>query len=289
MEFSDLRQSNEYGCYMEKIGWQVKKTDCQIFIKKIPLIPFSFIKVQRPNWPPDWKQLAKIAKKYRTVQIKIEPDLPRNQKNSRLIKTMKKYGYKQDRSPLLPTKTIWLDLTKTKEQLLKEMHHQTRYNIGKSEVRNPEPQAIRGDKITETQLREFYKIYQDNAKRQGFWGLKFKQLKSLIDSFGTKGYLLLVKQRLVPNGGLILLIHDQVAYYSHNGATVNGKKQLAPTLLTWQAIKLAQKLKCLKFDFEGISDPLFPITKKWQGFSRFKKGFGGKEIEYVGSFTKSLF
>ena len=169
------------------------------------------------------------------------------------------------------------------------MHHQTRYNIGKSESRNPVPQTIRGDKVTEIQLREFYKIYQDNAKKQGFWGLKFKQLKSLIDSFGVKGYLLLVKQQPSLSGGLILLIHDRVAYYSHNGATANGKKQLVPTLLTWQAIKLSKKLKCLKFDFEGISDPLFPITKKWRGFSRFKKGFGGEEIEYVGSFTKFLF
>jgi lipid II:glycine glycyltransferase (peptidoglycan interpeptide bridge formation enzyme) len=59
-----------------------------------------------------------------------------------------------------------------------------------------------------------------------------------------------------------------------------------PTLLTWEAIKLAKKLGDRRFDFEGIADERFPVTNKWLGFSRFKKSFGGNKIEYIGSFSK---
>ncbi|MBU1323407.1 peptidoglycan bridge formation glycyltransferase FemA/FemB family protein, partial [Patescibacteria group bacterium] len=62
--------------------------------------------------------------------------------------------------------------------------------------------------------------------------------------------------------------------------TQEGKIKFVPTLLVWEAIKLAKKLGCKRFDFEGIDD------KRWPGFTRFKKSFGGIEIEYRGSFSK---
>ncbi len=49
------------------------------------------------------------------------------------------------------------------------------------------------------------------------------------------------------------------------------------------AILLAKKSGCKVFDFDGIYDERFPI-KTWLGFTKFKKGFGGKEIEYPGCY-----
>jgi len=288
MKDQDLRQSLEYCRYMEKIGWQVESG---VFIKKFPLIPWSFIKIQRQSWPIDFKKIERIKRKYKAIQIKIEPNVTDKKKWKKIESELKKYGYKKGKSPMLPTKTIWLDLRKNEHQLLKEMHYKTRYNVHKFEIRNTKYETkstkhktIRGDEITNEQLKEFYEIYKKNAKKQGFWGLNFNQLNNLMKCFGEKGYLLLVKDKALLLGGLILLIDDKTAYYCHNAGTKEGKKLFVPTLLTWEAIKLAKKLKCKKFDFEGISDLRFPVTKKWQGFSRFKKSFGGKEVEYIGLF-----
>jgi lipid II:glycine glycyltransferase (peptidoglycan interpeptide bridge formation enzyme) len=60
----------------------------------------------------------------------------------------------------------------------------------------------------------------------------------------------------------------------------------APTLLTWEAIKLAKKLNCARFDFEGITDERWPLTRKWAGFTRFKKSFGGQAVTYPGNFIR---
>lgn len=262
---SDLRQAPEYAQWMRAIGWQVENG---MFIKKLPILPFSFIKIQRQKQKIDYEA---IAKKYRAIQIKLEPAWDDKTDYQTL-------GFKPDKTPMLPTKTIWLDLRKNKRQLLKQMRPKTRYNINKHK------QAVkvyRGKEISKAVLRKFYGIYKANAKKQKFWGLNFNQLKNFFRCFGEKACLLTTRQ-----GGLIILIYDKVAYYSHNGATQEGKRKFVPTLLTWEAIKLAKKLGCKRFDFEGITNDRFPITKKWQGFTRFKKSFGGIEIEYRGSFSK---
>jgi lipid II:glycine glycyltransferase (peptidoglycan interpeptide bridge formation enzyme) len=64
-----------------------------------------------------------------------------------------------------------------------------------------------------------------------------------------------------------------------------GKKLYAPTLNTWEAIRLSKKKGSSIYDFEGIYDSRFPL-KTWRGFTRFKKSFGGKEIKYPGAFVK---
>lgn len=259
----DLRQAVEYGQYMKSVGWEVNEGK---FIKKIGW--FRFVKWQRPNLIGDTKIKAVI--------IKIEPNILKG--NKKIKEKLLSLGFKPDKSPMLPTKTIWLDLNKSEEQLLKKMHSKTRYNLKKQLTK---ARVIRGDKIKNNLIVSFYDIYKKNSRRQKFWGLRFNEFKVLIDSFSDKLYLL-----SSPEGFLIILVHDKTAYYSHNASTQKGRNEFVPTLLTWKAIKLAKQLGCTRFDFEGIYDKRYPITKKWRGFTRFKKGFGGKEVEYLGSFSK---
>jgi lipid II:glycine glycyltransferase (peptidoglycan interpeptide bridge formation enzyme) len=53
---------------------------------------------------------------------------------------------------------------------------------------------------------------------------------------------------------------------------------MAPHLLHWEIIRQAKQLGYHFYDFWGIDE------KKWPGLTRFKKGFGGKIIEYPGTF-----
>lgn len=48
----------------------------------------------------------------------------------------------------------------------------------------------------------------------------------------------------------------------------------------------AKKRGCKIFDFEGIYDERFP-NKSWLGFTHFKKSFGGYEVSYPGTYTKT--
>ena len=266
VKINDLRQSIEYSKYMKSLGWIV---DGGVFIKKLPLTKFCFAKYQRPNWPIDIKNLFKLIKKYRIILFVLEPNLTSG------INPEVLNGFKKG-LPMLPSKTIWLDLKKSKNKLLGEMHPKTRYNIKKHRVKI---EIIKGNKLNNEKFNFFYNIYKKNAKRQKFWGSSKKELKNLIKSFSKKAYLLLSNE-----AGLLILVHDKVAYYSHNASSPTGKKNFVPTLLTWRAIKLAKKLGYRYFDFGGIMDKRYSTTKKWEGFTRFKRGFGGTEIKYIGAF-----
>jgi lipid II:glycine glycyltransferase (peptidoglycan interpeptide bridge formation enzyme) len=74
------------------------------------------------------------------------------------------------------------------------------------------------------------------------------------------------------------------------GASAPKGRQLSlKSLVIWEAIKEAKRQGLNVFDFEGIYDSRFHQTQKnWQGFSFFKKGFGGEEIEFSQPLIKLL-
>ena len=278
---TDLRQARAYWRYMKSLGWRGVDG---AFVKKLPFLALSLVKIQRPERQPNLAAL----KKFRPIYISYEP----------AVNHKPPAGFRPG-SPLLPSRTIWLDLRKSQKKLLQEMRPKTRYNIKKLRITDYGLRITQGSQLSDDQLAAFYQIYRENAKKQRFWGASFTQLKSLATCFGKKAYLIIARrmaqagesrrQGLAGNdviGGLLILVHDRVAYYSHNAATNEGRRLFVPTILTWEAIKLAKKLGCHTFDFEGIDDPRFPVTRKWTGFSRFKKSFGGKEVNYPQALVK---
>jgi len=81
--------------------------------------------------------------------------------------------------------------------------------------------------------------------------------------------------------GILLLFWNTTALYWIAGATHQGKKMFAPTLLVWYALLMGKKRKCAAFDFIGVWDERTPTQfKEWKGFTKFKEGFGGTPVYY---------
>lgn len=262
---------------MEKIGWIVERVNnCQVFIRQFPIFG-SLIKIQRPALPIPFKKIEKIAKKYRAFRIVIEPGL-------KLKRKFREFGYKKSNSPYLPPKTIHIDLTFSEKKIFKNFKESKRRGIKKA-VKN-------GVLVKQSRdIESFIKL-----KSRQFFPLGFlikKEIKALWQTFYPKNVCLLLaykNKKISPLAGILLLFHQKTSYYWLAVSTKIGKKLFAPSLLVWEAIKLSKKRGCRIFDFEGIYDPRFPqATKSWRGFTRFKKGFGGKEVEYPGCFVKYRF
>ncbi len=273
----DLRQTPAWANYLKAIGWKVEETDgTLVYLKKIPILGW-FAKIQRPEML-DQKIIKYIEKKYHPFQFSIEPAL--NTKYE-ILNTL---GFKKA-NPNLPTKTIQIDLKKSKSKLLKEMSPKTRYNIKIAERNN----------ITITQsndIDKFANFWRSNFERKRFPLLSQKKnIIALYKAFGKNADLLIATHQNKIIAGLLILRTKNTAYYMYAASNNIGRKLFAPTLLTWDAILLAKDPptggKCKVFDFDGIFDERFPI-KSWLGFTKFKKGFGGYEVEYPGCFTKTL-
>lgn len=273
---NDVRQSNEYAKYLEKLGWQtdecrIQNSEFRIFVRKIPLLG-NFVKIHHPSIELTNNDLKEIAKKYKAFSLQVT---------------------------FSPSKTLVLDLKPSLKKIMNGFSKDTRYEIRKAQENKIEVKL--SDNIS-----SFAKMWTETALRRHFWIPFEKEIKSLYESFGPKAFLLMAftsPSALRPSpspihkssilnhksllSGALILINDKVAHYFHAASTLEGRKLQGPSLVIWEAIQLAKEKGCTSFDFEGIFDPRDKDTKNWQGFTRFKKGFGGKEVEYP--LTKTIF
>lgn len=269
----DLRQSPNWAKYLQQIGWRVEKiNNSYIYLKHLPIIGW-YAKVQRPE-KLDKVIINKIYGKYRSWQFLIEP------KDGQQYKLVEELGFFATSSPSLPSKTAIIDLKKSYDYLLKSFNQKTRYNV---------KLAIRKKvKIVESEdiyyFAAFWRYFFEK-KRFPFFSQQ-KNILAMYKTFGSDAKVLFAKKDNEVIAGLFLLFYDRICYYMYAASDNEGRKNFAPTLLTWEAIKLAKKMKCKVFDFDGIYDERFPL-ETWKGFTKFKEGFKGKEIEYPGALVKT--
>jgi len=175
------------------------------------------------------------------------------------------FGFKSVTS-VQPAKTLLLDLNKTEEELLAEMHQKTRYNIRLAEKKGV---VVRE---SESELDSFYDLISNTYNRKGLSVYNKEYYKKLLANFsGAKIYLAEYQGKILC-ANLVLPFGDTITYL-HGGSSEEGKNLMAPHLLQWEAIKKAKELGYKYYDFWGIDE------KKWPGVTRFKKGFGPASAE----------
>jgi lipid II:glycine glycyltransferase (peptidoglycan interpeptide bridge formation enzyme) len=256
----DIRQSDLYANYVRGLGWIVEEVEeTKIFIRKF-LFFGSVIKIQRQNRVLQIKMLNALAKKYHAKSISIEP-----------MHDLHMDDFRINKHPYLPTKTIQIDLTVKKEQIFKRFTEAKRRAVRRA-IKN-------GIFVKESKkVDEFIKL-----KAKSFWPLGWfleKDLKLFWESLQPNNITALsayYEDKLIAS--VLLPIFDGVVYYWMAASSSEGKKLFAPTLLVWEALKLGKEKRCTIFDFEGVYDERFHnATKQWKGFTKFKMGFGGREL-----------
>lgn len=264
----DIRQTSQYASYLSSTGWEVENIkDNYYFIKKIPVIG-SVVKIQRPE-SISLKDVENIAKKHRAFQIIVEPN------NKTRISKLKSQNFKLSKSPYLPTRTLELNLTNSKEKLFRNLKKDCKYALRKNEKTN----------LITCKLKDVGKFR--NAWKKSV-GLKRHvpstyKLEAMKKSFKDKS-LIVTDNDL--NSGAIFLIGDKTAYYWQAFTNKKGRKKQRQYKIVWEAILWAKEKGVKNFDFEGIYDKRFP-QKSWLGFTHFKKSFGGTIVEYPGAFVKT--
>ena len=272
----DLRQSLEYGKYLKSLGWQIEKLGKeQVFIRKIPLLG-NLIKIQRITPPIPFSEIEKLVKKYHAFQVIIEPA-----GGYKLTANSYPFQYRTLKSPFIPTKTLIKDIKDSEQEIFDSLSKNKRRDIRSAEKN--------GLLIREGSIENFFQLKKEYLLKKFILPIgTHKEIKLTCDAFKEKAKILVAEWQGKIVGGAILLFYDETAYYWQAAASDKGKKLLAPTLIVWEAIKLAKKEKCESFDFEGIYDERFPENHSWLGFTHFKEGFRGKEILYPKPLVKNL-
>ncbi len=214
--------------------------------------------------------LKPLAKKEKVVHLVIEP---LKELNIELIKT----------KHIQPQDTLILDLSKKEEDLLKEMHQKTRYNIRLAEKKGVEI-------IEEDNIEKFWELMAQTSARDDFGAHPKAYYRKQIEILGPDASMKVLSAKY--NGKIIasniISFFGDTATYVHGASSNEYRNVMAPYLLQWHAIKLAKELGYKYYDLWGIAPSDAPKGHSWSGITRFKRGFGGIEVNYPGTLVFPL-
>ena len=237
---------------------------------------------------PDKKlidELKKIGKEEKCIFMQLEPNVEVNNESKEQFKRL---NLRLSTHPLFTRFTFQLDLTQSEEELLKNMHHKTRYNIKVAQKHNVEIVEDNSDKA----FNEYLKLTNETTKRQKFYAHTEKYHRLMWETLKSKGtetdkltaHLFLAKYNNKILAAWILFVFKDTLYYPYGASSNENRETMASTLIMWEAIKFGKKLGLKKFDMWGALGENPNPNDPWFGFHRFKQGFGAKLTEFVGSY-----
>ncbi len=250
------------------------------------------------------KLIAQMTEKSRRLGasvLKIEPELPDTLTNRALLYA---YGFQPSRQTIQPRSTTMIDIAGDEETILQTLKSKWRYNI-----RLAKRKEVVVREATPADLPAINALMQVTGARDGF----------AVHSadYYTAAYHLLVPQHAVfllaeyagqPLGAIVVAAVGQTAWYLWGASSDRERNRMPNYALQWAGIQWARQRGATIYDFWGIPDDIgkvalgisngdgsgtavddlpldlerTPPGELW-GVYRFKQGFGGKVVRYVGA------
>jgi lipid II:glycine glycyltransferase (peptidoglycan interpeptide bridge formation enzyme) len=286
---NNLFQSEVWQEYEESLGNKTFRISCDAgsaLLIKMPLYKDkNYLYCPRgpmcgkEGWHVFLRKAQEIASRENCVFVRVEPySLPSGITAELKFRKINKY------SPLShqfsPMDSQLLDIAKRDDELLLEMKPKWRYNI---KLAYRKGVTVR----TSTKLADL-KIFHElsvSMHDRGYTPFDITHYERLLYTLSKDKHIkLYIAEYQKKPLSMILVTHfGEVATYLH-GASSNDFRELMPNhLVQWEAILDAKRAGCTAYDFWGVA-PNDEKPHPWSGITRFKKGFGGETIHFVGAF-----
>lgn len=284
-----VMQSWEWGEFRKQMGLSVLRYGLykngnlsvafQLTLHKIPLTQKSVGYLPKGPFPDKnlAKALEEIGKQHNCAFIKLEPNIEISNSKSQISNLFKKSP-----RPLFTKYNFVLDLTQSEEELLKNMHSKTRYNIKVAIKHGVLVKETTDDKDFKTYL----KLYFETTKRQNYHGHNKYYHQQVWETLkkADMARLLVAFYNNQPQTAWMLFNFKDALYYPYGGSSKSHPEIMANNLIAWEAIKLGKKLGLKTFDMWGALGPNADPKDPWFGFHKFKQGYGGRLVEYIGTY-----
>lgn len=247
-------------------------TQIQGFIHMLPIgLKYIYLPRIPALEPAHSKACMHFLKSQGFAFARIEPvqDLPEDIGFNRVKTHHRQYQY-----------TSRLDLTVRDEELLKNFHEKTRYNIRLAEKKGV-------NIVQEKSADIFWPLIKETYKRDGIKSHSEKYYRDFID-LGACTQLTAYHGE-TPLGSVLLYTFGKTCVYVHGASSSLYRNLMAPYLLQWRSMQFAREFGCTQYDFGGVARPLEANSKdaetffhfvwdkndKLSGVTRFKAGFNG--------------
>lgn len=311
-----LLQTSRWGELKARAGWQAERValsadgaivaGAQILYRRTPWgQPFAYV----PKGPVvDWEQptvcaallqaVEQCARRRHSYVLKLEPDLLHSQVMARRLAG---YGFALSTQTVQPRSTVHIDLTASQDEILARMKQKWRYNIRLAGRKGVTVRAgARAD------LPAFQRLMETTGARDRFGVHNQAYYAAAFDLFAPPGLAtwLLAEYEGELLAGIVVFALGRTAWYLW-GASGDSQRHLMPNhALQWAAIAWAKTRGCTVYDLWGIPDEVgagqvsaeeepdaaaVPAAQDglW-GVWRFKQGFGGQVVRYMGAWDKVL-
>jgi len=221
------------------------------------------------------KEIKAISQREKCHFVRVRPQVLDSLVNRSLFK---KHGFIS--APMhLHAETTWqINVLKNEAQLLKEMRKNTRYLIKKSMKMNIK---IKISKDWQD-IKVLYRLQKETAKRHHFSPFSYFYFLEEFKAFVKDGQALLFKaiwQNKVLAIALVIF-YNQEAIYHYSASTSTFPKIPVAYALQWAIIKKAKEKGVKVYNLWGIA-PTENKHHRFRGVTIFKKGFGGKRVDYL--------
>lgn len=223
-----------------------------------------------------------LSKKYKAFVLRIEPDILKSDEEFRNLALKVGFKIKDDskdfKDEIQPRFVFRLNIkNKTEDEIFKEFHSKTRYNI---RLATKKGVVIKeGDRDS---LKDFHKIMITTGSRDNFIIRPLEYFEKMYDCLAPNHMkVLMAYYEDKPIAGIIPIMYGNKVWYLY-GASSNEHRNLMPNyLLQWTMIQEAIKRKADIYDFRGVSGVVDESHPQY-GLYRFKKGFNAEFTEFIG-------
>jgi peptidoglycan pentaglycine glycine transferase (the first glycine) len=230
-----------------------------------------FTDYSKDTWQKFVGLVRPIAGKEHAWFIRVSPLIADRENSGNL----RRAGFTPAPIHAMDAETCWvLDLDPPEDELLANMRKTTRYDIRHAQKLGVT--VVASDSLSD--LPKFFSLYEATSRRQGFVGHRGIREEFELFVKEKKATLYLGYNASVLLAGAIVLYDTKQAIY-HHGASITSKIPVS-SLIQWQAICDAKKRGVPLYNFWGIA-PVDEIYHPWRGITLFKKGFGGRQVDYI--------
>jgi lipid II:glycine glycyltransferase (peptidoglycan interpeptide bridge formation enzyme) len=290
-------QSWPWGSFREQTGVEVERligfegsesvAQIQVTFHPIPKLGYTVGYYPKGQWPDEilLDALKKLGKRKRALFVKLEPNVSSPPKNEADISGLREFlienGCEPGRALFTPYSFV-IDLSKNEDELLAQMKPKTRYNVRLAEKNG----VTVTEDTSDAGFEEYMKLLKLTTSRQGFYAHSENYQRQMWQAMNGAGMARILKatyqgQTLVV---WILFQFNYSLYYPYGASSRDHRDKMASNLIMWEAIKLGKRLNCRTFDLWGSLGPNPNPKDPWFGFHKFKEGYGGDLVQFVGSY-----
>lgn len=227
--------------------------------------------------------LREVARRHDAVAVKLEPRL---EAGSAELSAFAGRGLRGMDETLQVGQTRLVELTHD-EVLIAGFDKDTRYGVRRAEREGVVVSVIE-DGSDEVAIDSLHELVAETQRRAGFPMPARDRYRVAWRSLAGAGRAAILQARREDEllAAAMVVFEGDRSFYLFSGSRREAQgepKRYASYAVQWAMMRLARERGCRTHDLWGVAPPGSGPDHAWHGIGLFKKGFGGREVVWAGS------